>query len=36
VIPGLIFIAGAALLFGYSINKEMQIRVETEFKARRV
>ncbi|MBN8877718.1 MAG: MFS transporter [Sphingobacteriales bacterium] len=36
VIPGLIFIAGAALLFGYSINKEMEIRVETELKARRV
>ena len=35
VIPGLIFIAGAALLFGYSIDKKMETRVEADLKAKR-
>ena len=35
VIPGLIFIAGAALLFGYSIDKKMEVRVEADLKAKR-
>ena len=35
VIPGLIFLAGAALLFGYSIDKKMEVRVEADLKAKR-
>jgi Na+/melibiose symporter-like transporter len=35
VIPGLIFIAGAGLLFGYAIDKKMEIKVENDLKARR-
>jgi Na+/melibiose symporter-like transporter len=35
VIPGLIFIAGAGLLFWYSIDKKMEGQVEYELKARR-
>jgi glycoside/pentoside/hexuronide:cation symporter, GPH family len=35
VIPGLIFIAGASLLFGYSIDKNMELQLEKELKERR-
>ncbi len=35
VIPGLIFIAGASLLFGYSIDKKMELQLEKELKERR-
>jgi glycoside/pentoside/hexuronide:cation symporter, GPH family len=36
VIPGLIFIAGASLLFGYSITKKMEVQIEKELKERRL
>jgi glycoside/pentoside/hexuronide:cation symporter, GPH family len=36
VIPGLIFIAGASLLFGYSITKKMEVQIEKELKDRRL
>ena len=35
VIPGLIFIAGATLLFGYGINKKTELQIEAELKKRR-
>ena len=35
VVPGLIFIGGAALLFGYSIDKNSELQIEKELKARR-
>jgi Na+/melibiose symporter-like transporter len=35
VIPGLIFIAGALLLFGYPINKKMELNIENELKSRK-
>lgn len=35
VIPGLIFIAGACLLFGFSINRKTELRIEEALKARR-
>lgn len=35
VIPGLIFIAGSALLLLYPINKEMEIEIERDLKKRR-
>jgi len=35
VIPGLIFIAGALLLFGYPINKKMEVAIESDLKARK-
>jgi len=35
VIPGLIFIAGALLLFGYPINKKMEVTIESDLKARK-
>ena len=35
VIPGLIFIAGAALLFGYGIDKKAEMQIEKDLKARR-
>jgi Na+/melibiose symporter-like transporter len=34
-IPGLIFIAGAALLFWYSIDKQTELQLERELKQRR-
>jgi Na+/melibiose symporter-like transporter len=36
VIPGLIFIAGAGLLFGYNINKKTEQQIESELKERRM
>lgn len=35
IIPGFIFIAGAALLFWYVIDKKMEVRLEEELKAKR-
>ena len=35
VLPGLIFIGGAALLFFYSINKKMETVIEADLKKRR-
>ena len=35
VIPGLIFIGGSVLLFGYSINKKKELQIETELNERR-
>lgn len=35
VIPGLIFIGGALLLFGYPINKKMEVTIESDLKARK-
>jgi glycoside/pentoside/hexuronide:cation symporter, GPH family len=35
VIPGLIFIAGASLLFWYSIDKKIEVQIEEELKVRR-
>jgi glycoside/pentoside/hexuronide:cation symporter, GPH family len=35
VIPGLIFIAGATLLFGYGIDKKAELQIESELKKRR-
>jgi len=35
VIPGLIFIGGALLLFGYPINKPMELKIESDLKARK-
>lgn len=35
IIPGLIFIAGAALLFWYGIDKKAELQIEKELKARR-
>lgn len=35
IIPGLIFIAGGLLLFGYSINKKMELQIESDLKARK-
>ncbi len=35
VYPGLIFIVGALLLFGYEINKTMELKIEAELKERR-
>jgi Na+/melibiose symporter-like transporter len=35
IIPGLIFIGGALLLFGYPINKQMELKIERELKARK-
>ena len=36
VIPGFIFIAGALLLLGYEINKNLEVTIEKELGARRV
>ena len=36
VIPGIIFIAGASLLFGYSISKKMEVQIEKDLKERRL
>ncbi len=36
VIPGIIFIAGASLLFGYSISKKMEVEIEKDLKERRL
>ena len=36
IYPGLIFIAGAALLFRYEINKKMELKIENDLKERRV
>jgi glycoside/pentoside/hexuronide:cation symporter, GPH family len=36
VIPGIIFIAGASLLFGYSISKKMELQIEKDLKERRL
>lgn len=35
IIPGIIFIAGATLLFGYGIDKKMELQIESELKQRR-
>ncbi len=35
VLPGLIFIGGAALLFFYAINKSMESQIEADLKSRR-
>jgi Na+/melibiose symporter-like transporter len=35
IYPGLIFIAGAALLFWYEINKTMELTIENDLKGRR-
>ncbi|MCS3801574.1 MFS transporter [Niastella sp. OAS944] len=35
LIPGLIFIAGACLLFGYSINKKAELEIEKALKEKR-
>jgi len=35
VIPALIFIAGAALLFWYPIGKQMELKIESELKERK-
>ena len=35
VIPGLVFIGSAALLFGYGIDKNAELQIEKELKARR-
>lgn len=35
VLPGIIFIGGAALLFFYSINKKLENTIEADLKARR-
>lgn len=35
VIPGLIFIAAASMLLGYSIDKETEVRIESDLKERR-
>lgn len=35
VYPSIPFLIGAALLFGYEINKEMETRIETDLKQRR-
>jgi GPH family glycoside/pentoside/hexuronide:cation symporter len=35
VYPGLIFIIGSTLLFLYAINKQMEVTIETDLKARR-
>jgi len=35
IYPGLIFIVGSVLLFGYSINKKMETTIETDLKERR-
>jgi hypothetical protein len=35
IIPGLIFIAGAGLLFGYSIDKRAELQIEAALKERR-
>ena len=36
VIPGIIFIAGASLLFGYAISKKMEVQIEKDLKERRL
>jgi GPH family glycoside/pentoside/hexuronide:cation symporter len=36
VIPGLIFIGGALLLFGYPINKSMELKIESDLKERKI
>ncbi|MGL6266525.1 MAG: MFS transporter, partial [Chitinophagaceae bacterium] len=36
VIPGIIFIAGASLLFGYSISKNVEVQIEKDLKERRL
>jgi Na+/melibiose symporter-like transporter len=35
IVPGLIFIAGAALLFWYAIDKKMELQIEAELKIKR-
>lgn len=35
IYPGIIFILGATLLFGYKINKAMEVKIEKELKERR-
>ncbi len=35
IYPGLIFIAGSLLLFGYAINKQTELTIEKDLKARR-
>jgi len=35
IYPGIIFIIGASLLFGYAINFELEQKIEQELKLRR-
>jgi glycoside/pentoside/hexuronide:cation symporter, GPH family len=35
IYPGIIFIIGALMLFGYQINKEMEVKIEADLKERR-
>jgi Na+/melibiose symporter-like transporter len=35
IYPGIIFIIGAVLLFGYAIDKKMETTIETDLKERR-
>jgi GPH family glycoside/pentoside/hexuronide:cation symporter len=35
VVPGLIFIAGALLLFRYPIDKKMEVAIESDLKKRK-
>jgi Na+/melibiose symporter-like transporter len=35
IYPGLVFIVGALMLFGYQINKEMETKIEMDLKERR-
>lgn len=35
ILPGTLFIVGASLLFGYSINKGTELKIEQELKSRR-
>jgi glycoside/pentoside/hexuronide:cation symporter, GPH family len=35
IYPGLIFIIGAVSLFGYEINKKMEVSIEDDLKIRR-
>ncbi|AFK04482.1 sugar (Glycoside-Pentoside-Hexuronide) transporter [Emticicia oligotrophica DSM 17448] len=35
IYPGLVFLVGAALLFGYEINKALETKIEAELKQRR-
>ena len=36
VVPGLIFITGAGLLFWYSIDKKMELQIEADLKTKRI
>ena len=36
IYPCIVFIAGVILLFGYDINKKMELTIESDLKARRI